>query len=153
MKVCQNCKQTNPIEAMFCRQCASPLGGGQAQQQQQQYGNAQQQVGQQQQWNQANYGGVQQQNSGTNTGGGASSRATISAVLAVIGLLCCFFAGIPAAILGWLEIQAIKEGKSSAAGMTMAQIGLWLGIAGTIINAILYFIGLIITSIGGGGGY
>lgn len=150
MKVCQNCKQTNPIEAMFCRQCASPLTGGQAQQQQQ-YANPQNQFGQQQQWNQGNQN-VQQQNFGQNVGGGASSRATTSAILAVVGLLCCgFITGIPAAILGWLEISAIKEGKSSPAGMTMAQIGLWLGIAGTVINAIISFILLILSAAGGGG--
>lgn len=148
MKVCQNCKQTNPPEAMFCRQCASPLGA--AQPNQQQYAPPPQ-FNQQQQWNQPNYGnqGMQQPQNFVGATGGASSRATTSAILAVVALLCCgFLTGIPAAVMGWLEIQAIKEGKSSPQGMMMAQIGLWLGIAGTIINAVVNFIALILMSAG-----
>lgn len=131
MKICNNCRQTNPPEAMFCRQCASPLSGGQAQQQ---YANPQNQFGQQQ-WNQANYGGVQQQNFGQNSGP-ASSRATTSAILSFAGLFCCGILGIAGAIMGWLEVQAIKEGKSSPAGMSMAQMGMWVGIIAVVLNII-----------------
>lgn len=146
MKVCRNCNQTNPPEAMFCRQCASPLDAGQPNQQQ--YANPPQYN--QQQYNQPNYGNQGVQQNFASASGGASSRATQSAILAVVALLCCgFITGIPAAILGWLEIQAIKEGKSSPEGMMMAQIGLWLGIGGTIINAIGGFILLILMSAGG----
>lgn len=149
MKVCNNCRQTNPDEAMFCRQCAGALGGGQAQQQ---YANPQQNPfvnQQQQQWNQPNFGNQPVQNFAQNTGGGASGRATASAILAVVGLLCCGLAGIVGAVLGWLELQAIKEGKSPAAGQTMAQIGLWLGIIGFVINVAVSFIFFILGALGG----
>lgn len=135
---------------MFCRQCASPLDAGQPNQQQ--YANPQQQSGNQQQWNQPNFGNQGVQQNFARPTGGASSRATQSAILAVVALLCCgFLTGIPAAILGWLEIQAIKEGKSSPDGMMMAQIGLWLGIGGTIINAIINFIFMLMMMAGGRG--
>ena len=148
MKVCSNCKQTNPLEAMFCRQCASPLDAGQPNQQQ--YANPEQQFG-----NQPNFGNQRVQQNFAATSGGANSRATQSAILAVVALFCCgFLTGIPAAIMGWLEIQAIKEGKSSPEGMMMAQIGLWLGIGGTIINAIVSIIfGFFFLLAGSGGGY
>lgn len=155
MKVCQTCNQTNPVEAMYCRQCASPLDASQPRPQQQ-YANPPQFNTspfnqQQQQWNNPpQY--VQTPQQFSQATGGASSRATQSAILAVVGLLCCgFITGIPAAIMGWLEIQAIKEGKSSSEGMMMAQVGLWLGIGGTIINAVVGFIGMLILMAGGGG--
>lgn len=158
MKVCRNCNQTNPVEAMFCRQCATPLDSVQPNQQQSpnpQYANPQYANPpqfNQQQWNQPNYGNQGVQQNFAKPSGGASSRATQSAILAVVALLCCgFLTGIPAAIMGWLEIQAIKEGKSSPDGMMMAQVGLWLGIGGTIINAIINFIGVLILMAGGGG--
>lgn len=85
-------------------------------------------------------------------GGGNSNRAMLAAGLAVAGLFCCgFLTGIPAAIMGWLELQAINEGKSSPDGKMMAQVGLWLGIAGTIINAIANIFIFILLSLGGGG--
>jgi hypothetical protein len=153
MKICNNCQQTNPLDAAFCRQCASPLGAGQAQQQ---YQNPPPQFGQQQQWNQPNQPNypVAPQNNMNRAAGGASTRAMAAAGLAVAGLFCCgFLTGIPAAIMGWLELNAIKEGKAPVEGQMMAQVGLWLGIAGTIINAVVNFFLLIMMSLGGGGGY
>ncbi len=148
-KICQNCSQSNPQEATYCRQCASPLNA--QSQQQQQYNNQPPQFGNQQQWNQPNYGNNQVQNSQQNTEGN-SNRAMLAAGLAVAGLFCCgIFTGIPAAILGWLEISAIKEGKAPQSGMMMAQVGLWLGIIGSIINTIINFLVLIMMSMGGGG--
>lgn len=152
-KICQNCKQENPPEAAFCRQCASPLGAGQPSQQQQQYAPPPPQYGnQQQQWNQPNYATPQMQNVGQ-TAGTSSSRATTSAILAAVGLFCCFIAGFAGAIMGWLEIQAIKEGKSSPDGMMMAQIGLWGGIIGIIINIVVNVIGVLFLGLMGSPGY
>lgn len=146
-KICQNCNQPNPQEATYCRQCASPLN---APSQQQQYNNQPPQFGNQQ-WNQPNYNNNQVQNFSQNTGGN-STRAMLAAGLAVAGLFCCgIFTGIPAAILGWLEISAIKEGKAPQSGMMMAQVGLWLGIIGSIINTIINFLVLIMMSMSGGG--
>ncbi|MEK7724061.1 MAG: hypothetical protein AAB336_06930 [Acidobacteriota bacterium] len=154
MKLCRNCNQTNPSEALFCRQCASPLDSEQ-QPNQQQYAPPpqQQQFGGQQQWNQPNFGNQGMQQNVASAGGGASSRAMLAAGLAAVSLVCgCgFLTGIPAAILGWLELSAIKEGKASVEGMLMAQIGLWGGIAGGIIGTVLNLIGLLILMAGGGG--
>jgi hypothetical protein len=133
-KICQNCQQSNVSEAMFCRQCASPLGNFQAKQPN--YSN------QAQNNQQMNFAPAKQ---------GASGRAMGAAGLAVLGLFCCgLVAGLPAAILGWLEISAIKEGKSSPEGMMMAQIGLWLGIIGSIVTTLLGFFMMILSSAGGG---
>ncbi len=147
MKTCPSCNQTNPVVATFCQKCASPLGAAQNYPQPapppQQFGN--------QPFNQPNFGnpGIPPQNI-AQISGGASSRAMLAAGLAVFGFCCCFVGGIPAALLGWLEISAIKEGKSSAEGMTMAQVGLWLGIGGTLINAIGWGIFALFGSVGGG---
>lgn len=82
----------------------------------------------------------------------ASGRAITAAALAVGGLFCCgALIGIPAAILGWMEMTAIKEGRSSAKGMMFAQIGLWVGIIGSIITTIGGLLMLMMS--GGGGGY
>ena len=68
----------------------------------------------------------------------------IAVILAVVGLLCCGpLTGIPAAIVAWLELDAIKGGRSSPNGKTMAQIGLWGGIAVTVIHGILWVLYLL----------
>ena len=129
-KQCQNCQQSNPPEAAFCLNCAAPLS-------QNQFGNQQAN----QQWNQPNFGGQQ---AGQNfappptTAGGASQRAIVALVLTIVGLvLCCGpLTGIPAAIVGWMEISAIKQGQSPPAGMWMAQVGLWGGIIVTILTTV-----------------
>jgi hypothetical protein len=150
MKVCLNCNQTNPSEAMFCRQCASPLGAAQPQQQQQ-YAPPPPQF--QQQQYQPNYGNQGIQQNFARPAGGASGRAMAAAGLAVASLICgCgFLSGLPAAILGWLEMSAIKEGKAPVEGMLMAQIGLWGGIIGGVIGTVLNILGLLILMAGGGG--
>lgn len=127
-RYCQNCNTQNSPEAMFCRQCATPLTQGQGGQQAQ-FGN--------QQWTPTGAGGQAAQNIAP-TAAGASGRAIAATVLAVCGLvLCCGpFTGIPGAILGWMEMNAIKEGRSSPKGMMMAQIGLWGGIASSVIGGV-----------------
>jgi hypothetical protein len=139
MKVCNNCQQQNPVEAAFCRQCASPLGNQSYQ--------APPPPANQPGWNQPT---PRNQQNFAMTTGGASQRAMLAAGLAAFGLCCCFPGGIVAAIVGWLEISAIKEGKSSSEGMMLAQIGMWGGIAGAIINAISYFILTVFGYFGGG---
>ena len=149
-KYCSNCNRPNPTDAVFCRHCATPLqpGGGQKpfsepQQNQQQY----------QQWNQPPPGGQMQGNFGNSQPtAGASGRAIASLVLAIAGFLfCCFFLGVPGAILGWLEINAIKEGRSSPKGLVMAQIGLWGGIGVSVLSALFYVFYILIAMMGGGG--
>lgn len=149
-KFCQNCRQPNPPNAAFCRHCASPLPPDNPQQaaggQQGQFHN--------QQFNQQF---PPQNPSGHQLGvypssaDKASGRAIAAAALAVGGLFCCgAFLGVPAAILGWMEMSAIKEGRSSPKGMMFAQVGLWVGIVGSIITTIG---GLLMMMMSGGGGY
>lgn len=138
-KLCQNCNRPNPPEAAFCRHCASPLapGQGDARQANANQGNVNQGQYGNQQWNQPNVGGQGQQNF-SQPSGGAGQKAVAALILAVAGLLCCGpFTGIPAAIVGWMEIGAIKEGRSAPNGMWMAQVGLWGGIAVSIIHTVL----------------
>ena len=79
-----------------------------------------------------------------NVAGSASSRAVTALILAATALLCCgVFTGIPAAIVGWLELGAIKSGQAPAAGKWMALVGIWVGIAGTVIQfGVWFFLGL-----------
>jgi hypothetical protein len=145
-KYCQNCNQPNPFDAAFCRKCAFPLppegqpAGGQQ-------GNVNQGQQPNQQWNQPNFGSDQQggQNFAQTTGG-TSQRGLIAVILVGVGLICCGpFTGIPAAIVGWLEMTAIKEGRSPKDGMWMAQVGLWGGIVVSILGSIGYFLLLLMS--------
>lgn len=111
-KQCTRCNQMNPAEAAFCLNCATPL-------------SAYQQPG----------AIPQQQLSNT----GASQKGLYSLILAIVALVCCGpFAGIPAAILGWMELDAIKTGRSSSENKWMAVVGLWGGIASTLLHIIGY---------------
>lgn len=111
-KPCPKCNQLNPVEAAFCLNCASPLAAAQYHVPPP-YGNA--------------------------APAGTSQKGLISLILAIVALICCGpFAGIPAAILGWLELDAIKSGRSSGENRWMALVGLWGGIASTLIHIIGY---------------
>ena len=148
-KSCPNCHLQNSPDALFCRQCATPLAAASVNQppiQPIQYQNPPNQAQYQNpQWN-PQAGGFQANVQPVQQTGESSSRATTAAILAVAGVLCCgFLTGIPAAILGWLEMGAIREGRASAKGMTMAQIGLWGGIIGTVLHFIGYFLLMIMS--------
>ena len=61
--------------------------------------------------------------------------------LGVAALLCCGpFSGIPAAIVGWMELATINKGESPVAGKWMATAGLWGGIGATVLHVVFYFI-------------
>jgi len=83
-----------------------------------------------------------QVNAGTQPGANQPSQRPMIAVgLAAAALLCCGpFTGLPAAIVAWLELTAIKEGRSSPDGRTMTMIALWVGIAATVIHIGLWFL-------------
>lgn len=118
-KLCSKCNQQNPPDAAFCLNCASPLNVGPTGQQQ-----YQQPIG-----------------SPPAAGSGSGQKAIIALVLAILALICCGpFAGVPAAIVGWMELDAIKNGRSPAGGKTMATIGLWGGVASSVIHIIFYVI-------------
>lgn len=142
---CPKCNQMNPPDAAFCLNCSaslSPVGGGQQYQQ-----PNPPYVG-----GQAPYVGAPQPYMGGQpaAAGGASQRAIIALVLAIVGLVCCGpFAGIPAAIVGWMEIDSINKGQSPAAGKWMAQVGLWGGIAVSIIHSVLWVLYLLFVLMAG----
>ncbi len=141
-KYCQNCKQANPSEAAFCLNCASPLPRNQASGYQQP--------------NAPNFGGQAQQNfaSAPANSGAASQRATAALGLAIAGLFCCGpFTTVPAVIVGWMEIQAIKQGQSPSAGMMFAQIGLWGGIAVTILQTAAFLFWILLSMAAGANQY
>lgn len=147
-RMCPNCQRPNPPDAVFCRNCAASLPAGFG-------GQAYAPPRQNQQWHQPPPGGQMQGSFAppmANTG--ASGRAIASLILTICSLvLCCgMFTSIPGAILGWIEVNAIKEGRSSPGGLTMAQIGMWGGIVMTVlslIGSVVYF--LMILAAGGGG--
>lgn len=68
-----------------------------------------------------------------------SQKGLFSLILAIVALICCGpFTGIPAAILGWMELDAIKNGRTSGENKWMATAGLWGGIASAIIHIGVY---------------
>ncbi|HMQ02962.1 MAG TPA: hypothetical protein PKD26_03525 [Pyrinomonadaceae bacterium] len=146
---CPRCNQMNPPDAAFCLNCSTPLGptvGGPGYQQ-----TPPPYVGSQQQGpvigGPAQYGGGQNFAPQGGTGQGPSGRAIAALILAISALvLCCGpLTGIPSAILGWLELEAIKNGQASPAGKWMAQVGLWGGIALTILGAIGFVVWILLS--------
>jgi hypothetical protein len=121
MTPCPKCNQPNLPEAAFCHNCSAPLRPAPP-------------VGApQQQWPQAQ--------PAQTSPAGPSQRAIIALALAVLALICCGpFSGIPAAVVGWMELGAINQGQSSPAGKWMAQVGLWGGVAFTLLHIVIYVI-------------
>jgi hypothetical protein len=105
--------------AQFCNACAMPFMSDQ-------------------QFNQQNFG---QQNFNhqqfANNGfqqpkPGASGRAITAMILSIVGVfLCGLFTSIPGMILGKMEMNAIREGRASAAGEGFAKTGFYVGLVGT----------------------
>lgn len=84
---------------------------------------------------------------------GASAKAITALILGVLSLICCgFFTGIPAIFVGKSEMNAIKEGRSAAAGESVAKIGYILGIIGTALTCLagLAYAALFALGIGSG---
>lgn len=151
-KICSNCNLSNSPEAVFCRQCATPLPQASSNQPQLNY---QQPVNQQnQQFNQQqNFGGNQMMQNASQPGGG-TDRLTIGLILVVAGLFCCGpLSSIPGAVIGWLELTAVNEGRASIDRKGKAQLCLWGGIAVTIISSVIGFFIFILMLLSGGGGY
>jgi len=159
---CTRCGTQNPDDAGFCRNCSSPLvkpGGSQ----QQPVENANPPVyhtptsGQVQQPGQTPYPGYQgypvyqsgyagQQAAQQ---GGASGRSIASMVLSILGIIGCgFLTSIPGTILGKMEMNAIAAGQAPRAGETLAKIGFYLGIAGTVLSCLLGGIWAVLAVIG-----
>lgn len=62
----------------------------------------------------------------------ASSRATTTLILGILGFVCCQICAPFAWYMGNQETKAIKAGQSPAAGQGLAMAGMILGIIGTI---------------------
>ncbi len=66
-----------------------------------------------------------------------SSKALVSLILGILSLVCFgFLAGIPAIILGRMELKAIDQGLSPESNRNMAKIGYILGLIGTILTCL-----------------
>ena len=140
-KVCPRCHQPNLPEAAFCASCAAPLAAGPAV-------GAPPQQGWPPQGNQA-FGQAPTAKAGA---GGKAITALILAIAALV--LCCGpLTGIPAAIVGWMEQSAINAGQSSPAGKWMAQVGIWGGIAISVVWVIFFFIWVLFSMMAGAGAY
>lgn len=110
-RICPQCQQPNPPQAAFCLNCASPLGAA----------------------------APPQQFAAPASAGQASQKGMIAMILAIVALICCGpFTGVPAAILGWMELDSIKNGRVPADGKVMAMVGLWGGIASSLIHIVGY---------------
>jgi len=68
---------------------------------------------------------------------GASGRAVAALVLGILSVFCMgILAGIPAIILGTIELKAIKAGQAPRAGESAAKAGYILGIIGTALTCL-----------------
>jgi hypothetical protein len=76
----------------------------------------------------------------------ASSRATTSLILGILGFVCCQLCAPFAWYMGQQELKAIKAGQSPVAGQGFATAGWILGIIGSIL---LVFVLLWIFFMGG----
>lgn len=82
---------------------------------------------------------------------GASKTAVASMILAITALMCFGpLTGIPAAILGWMELAAIKQGRSDRSNAWMAHVGLWGGIIFSILATGMFFLMLILSAASAG---
>jgi apolipoprotein N-acyltransferase len=73
-----------------------------------------------------------------------SARAVLSLVLGVAAVACCGpFTGIPAAIVGKMELDAIKQGRSPSSNQGMAKAGFLIGIIATLLYILLFAMALV----------
>ncbi len=140
----------NPADGSFCRSCATPIALVQPIYDEPQtqrmpdppawtsgfgYQEPQQNQWQQSNWQQPFGGPLQAQPMAFQPG--PSNRSVIALCLVAAGFLCCGpILSIPGAIVGYIEVQAIKDGRAPQAGLSMAQIAMWGGIAVTILTTI-----------------
>ena len=64
---------------------------------------------------------------------GASGRAITILVLGIVGLLCCNLTAPVAWVLGRQELRDINLGAAPAQDQSFAQIGMVLGMVGTVL--------------------
>ncbi|MBL8891815.1 MAG: hypothetical protein JNL67_17675 [Planctomycetaceae bacterium] len=153
-QTCPKCHTHNPPHAQFCHNCGTRFGGSPV------YSGpvpnhpqvAAVGVGAQP----TNGPFIGQPQNGpmvgsTTTSNGASKTAIASLILAIMALMCFGpLTGIPAAILGWMELAAIKQGRSDRSNAWMAHIGLWGGIVLSILAIGFFFLMLILSAASAG---
>lgn len=87
------------------------------------------------------------------TAPGVSSQAIAALILGILSLICCgFFTGIPAIVIGRKEMRAIQEGRSAAAGESVAKIGYILGLIGTVLTCLAMLAYALLFGLGIGAG-
>lgn len=75
------------------------------------------------------------------TRGQQSSRATTALVLALVALLgSCFPLGIPAVILGHMELNAIASGEAPVAGRNLALGAVWIGWISIVLSILVVLV-------------
>jgi hypothetical protein len=73
----------------------------------------------------------------------ASNRAMTALILGILSIMCTgFLTGIPAIIMGKMELIKIKAGKSNPAGNGIARAGFVLGIVGTVLTCLIVLTGI-----------
>ncbi len=120
---CNQCGATNAPQAKFCGGCGASLAGS---------------------WNQpqppppTNYIGPQPGPPPPQPSGATSNKAMFSLILGILSFICCgLFSGIPGAILGKMEMDAIKQGRAPESNMGMAKAGFWISIVGTVFSIVI----------------
>lgn len=63
-----------------------------------------------------------------------NGRAIIALVLGLAGLFFCGFTAIPGAILAWVEMQAVREGRAPQSNSGMAKIAFWINIVALVLT-------------------
>lgn len=63
-----------------------------------------------------------------------NNRAMIALVLGIAGLFFCGFTAIPGAIMSWMEMQAVREGRVPANNGGMAKIALGVNVVALVLT-------------------
>ncbi len=63
----------------------------------------------------------------------ATGKAIAILVLGIVGLACCQLTAPVAWVLGHQELKAIRAGMAPAVNYSLAQIGMVLGVLGTVL--------------------
>ncbi len=70
---------------------------------------------------------------GAASASGATGKAIVILVLGIFGIVCCPVTAPIAWVLGQSELAAVRRGAAPAANEALAQIGMVLGILGTVL--------------------
>lgn len=125
---CNRCGVDNQTGAQFCRNCAASLVGNPQQ-------NQQGQQNYQQPFQQGGNGYANPANAK------ASGKSITSLVLSIGSLfLCCLFLSVPGMIIGKMEMNAVREGRSPLASEGYAKAGFYIGLVVTILSIGFYII-------------